>query len=271
MRRIWKLLTGTARRLRWPATAFVVLFLLPTAIGLGGRTIGEARGMNWWEARNDTTHQAPDPAATPEAVLEVYAARAFGWRGAFGVHTWIASKAAGADHYIRYEVIGWRLYRGQSAVAVRPGVPDGHWFGSRPDKLMSRRGPAAEALIAEVQAAATRYPYPDQYRVWPGPNSNTFIAFVAREVPELGLDLPALAIGKDYLPDGRVIDTAPSGTRYQLSLGGLAGLTVAREEGLELNLLGLTFGLDATPPALKLPGIGRLGMPRSAAEGSEAK
>ena len=221
--------------------------------------------MNWWEARNDTTHQAPDPATTPEAIVEVYAARAFGWRGAFGVHTWIASKEAGADHYLRYEVIGWRLYRGMSAVAVRSGIPDGHWFGSKPDKLLSRRGPAATALIGQIRAAAERYPYSDGYRVWPGPNSNTFTAFIGREVPELGLDLPPLAVGKDYLPAGRVIDSAPSGTGYQLSLGGLAGLTLAREEGFEINLLGLTFGLDATPPALKLPGIGRVGMSRQAA------
>ena len=60
-----------------------------------------------------------------------------------------------------------------------------------------------------------------------------------------------------------MIDKAPSGTGYQLSLGGVVGLTIAMEEGFEINLLGLTFGLDATPPALKLPGIGRLGMPRT--------
>jgi hypothetical protein len=33
------------------------------------------------------------------------------------------------------------------------------------------------------------------------------------------------------------------------------------DEGLELNLLGLTFGVDVRRPALKLPAIGRLGMP----------
>jgi hypothetical protein len=30
---------------------------------------------------------------------------------------------------------------------------------------------------------------------------------------------------------------------------------------VELNLLGLTFGLDLNRPALKLPGIGRVGFP----------
>ena len=46
---------------------------------------------------------------------------------------------------------------------------------------------------------------------------------------------------------------------FQLSFAGLLGLTLARAEGLELNLLGLVIGLDPSGPALKLPGIGRLG------------
>jgi hypothetical protein len=41
---------------------------------------------------------------------------------------------------------------------------------------------------------------------------------------------------------------------------GLLGLTMAREEGIELNLLGLNFGIDFYKPALKLPFIGRLGI-----------
>jgi hypothetical protein len=94
--------------------------------------------------------------------------------------------------------------------------------------------------------------------IWPGPNSNTFVAFVARQVPELALDLPPTAIGKDYLGPS-LVARAASGTGYQFSLFGLLGLTLAKEEGLEFNLLGLTFGIDAAEPALKLPMIGRLG------------
>jgi len=51
---------------------------------------------------------------------------------------------------------------------------------------------------------------------------------------------------------------APSNTGYQLSIGGLLGITLARDEGLELNLLGLVAGIDFRHPALKLPGIGRV-------------
>ena len=92
-----------------------------------------------------------------------------------------------------------------------------------------------------------------------GPNSNTFTAFVARRVPELKLDLPPTAIGKDYLPNGDLFARAPSGTGYQFSLFGLFGVLVGVEEGLEINLLGLTFGIDPKSFALKLPAVGRVG------------
>jgi len=75
-------------------------------------------------------------------------------------------------------------------------------------------------------------------------------------VPELGVDLPATAIGKDYL--GRsVFGSAPSGRGYQISLGGLLGIAASGVEGLELNILGLNIGLG--PSGLKLPLIGRIG------------
>jgi hypothetical protein len=44
---------------------------------------------------------------------------------------------------------------------------------------------------------------------------------------------------------------------------GVLGVTASAVEGLELNVLGLTFGVDRWPPAIKLPLVGRLGAERS--------
>ena len=65
----------------------------------------------------------------------------------------------------------------------------------------------------------------------------------------------------DYVPGGAVTGTSPSGSGVQLSLLGLAGLLAGWEEGLEINRLGLTFGVGLKHPALKPPGVGRVGFP----------
>ena len=104
---------------------------------------------------------------------------------------------------------------------------------------------------------ANDYPYKRQYSVWPGPNSNTFTAWVARSVPELELDLPPTAIGKDFLGH-QLYDSAPSGRGIQLSFYGILGILVSQVEGFEVNLLGLTFDIDPVPLAIKLPMIGRV-------------
>ena len=217
-------------------------------------------GRDYRTADRSSAGIAPLAETTPEAVVQVYAARALNWRGIFGVHTWIATKPENAKEYTVHQVIGWRRYRNLPVLASAPGIPDGRWFGNEPELLAELRGEAAAKAIPKITDAVATYPYPNDYRLWPGPNSNTFMAYIGRQVPELELDLPVTAIGKDYPINGSVIDRAPSGTGYQLSMLGLLGLTLARDEGLELNLLGLSFGIDFSKPAIKLPFIGRLGL-----------
>src|SRR3989454_1993101 len=212
---------------------------------------------------------APDPAATAEAVVQVYGARCSGWLGYFGVHTWIAVKPAGARAYTTYEVIDWRLRRSGSAVAIRKRSPDAPWAGNVPTVLADRRGDGVDALIERIDKAAREYPYAGEYAAWPGPNSNTFTAHIARAVPELGLDLPPTAIGKDFLGD-RLYAAAPSGGGFQLSLLGLLGLLASGVEGFEVNVLGLAFGIDPFSPALRLPLVGRFGAAPSSGSGIPA-
>src|SRR4051812_17755685 len=168
---------------------------------------------DWSTATHRSTGQAPDPSTTPEALVQVYASRTFSWRGAFAVHTWLAAKAKGADRYTRYEVIGWNLRFGSSAVSISDSrAPDAEWYGTRPRIIRELRGQDAEAVIAKLPQAAESYPYAATYSAWPGPNSNTFVAHLGREIPELRLNLPSNAIGKDYLPGGAVFARTPSGT-----------------------------------------------------------
>jgi len=235
---------------------FISLCLLAVMVAFVIMTRGGP--VDWRNASREPVGLAPGPAATPEAVVQVYAARTWGWRGYFGVHTWVAVKPAHAKAYTVYEVIGWRLHRGGSALAIHDRGPDERWFGSAPALLADKRGPDADALIVRIDRAARAYPYAAQYTMWPGPNSNTFTAWIGRAVPELGIDLPPTAIGKDYLGD-RLVATAPSGSGVQFSFFGLLGVIASGIEGFEVNVLGLSFGFDPFSPAIKLPFIGRIG------------
>ncbi len=247
------------RLLRWFLCLLGIFYLLPLLAAVGMQAFSGPQ-EHWSRADRSSAGIAPDAALTPEAVVQVYAARAYGWRGAFGLHTWFAVKPAQATVWERFEVVGFGVDRGRRAVRAGPGVPDGRWYGNIPTLLAELRGPSAEAAIVRIRSAAADYPYPNRYTVWPGPNSNTFIAYLARRVPALRLDLPANAIGKDYPIDG-TIARAPSGTGWQVSLGGLFGFTFGLEEGIEVDLLGLDAGVDFKRPALRLPGVGRLGFP----------
>lgn len=215
-----------------------------------------ARAQNWWSASREPAGLAPDPATAPEAIVQVYGARAFSWRGYFAIHTWIAVKPAAAPSYTIYEVIGWLQRRKLPVLVIYDNAPDRRWYGNMPEILLEKRGAEAAALIEKIDEAARKYPYAKDYTIWPGPNSNTFTAWVSRSVPELQLDLPPTAIGKDYL-GYRLVSQAPSGSGLQISLFGLMGMLVSAVEGIEFNLLGLSFGVDWDPPALKLPLVGR--------------
>jgi len=176
----------------------VVLGVLPLLALLGGCTPLDRLGQNWWELRRDSSGQAPDPAAFPEPIVQIYAARAVGWRGVMAVHTWVVLKPTGAPAYTRYEVMGWGVAGGTPAIRVNRSGPDNYWFGDRPERLVDLRGEGVDAIIERVEAAVADYPYASVYRTWPGPNSNTFTACIGRIVPQLKLDLPWMAIGKNY-------------------------------------------------------------------------
>lgn len=238
----------------------VTFFFLPVGCMVAAHYSGDGNSYKRFN-RHSSTEQAPD-ADSDEAVIQVYAARAARWRGSFGVHTWITTKRTDERRYTRLEVIGYRVYWGGGAVQIRQGTPDGMWFGNRPTLLREIRGKTqVDALINRLHDTAQTYPYNETYHVWPGPNSNTFIAYLARQVPELRLELPSNAIGKDFLPGNALAAITPSGTGVQLSFKGYAGILAGFEEGLEFNILGLSAGIDLLPPALKLPGVGRIGFP----------
>jgi hypothetical protein len=237
----------------------VLLALLVVPLGVSAARyywLGD-RSVNWQSADRSSAGLLPEPSANPEALVRVYAARTVRWRGIFAVHTWLVFKEKGAARYTRYDYTAWG-----EPIRLNGFAADGRWFGDAPMALAAADGEAAALMIPKIKAAIASYSFRayGDYRAWPGPNSNTFVAAILSAVPELQVALPPTAIGKDYPWSGEAFGWTPSGTGVRATLGGYLGLTVGWVEGLEFNFLGAVFGLDIRRPAIKLPGIGRLGV-----------
>ncbi len=247
-------------KLKLAARLFVLLFLLPIAVSAAVHVL-TLPDTDWRSADRSSAGLLPQAADTPEAVVRVFAAPTVRWRGIFAVHSWLVIKPAGAERYTRYDVTAWG-----EPLRVNGFAADGRWFGRVPDVVFAADGEAAEAVIPRMQMAIERYAWLrlGDYRAWPGPNSNTFVAAVLDAVPEVRASLPPTAIGRDFPYDGRWLRATPSGTGLRLTLGGYGGLAVGLIDGIELNLLGAVAGLDLVHPAITLPGLGRLGVARGA-------
>ena len=223
---------------------FALLYLLPLSI-----------------ADRSSTGVLPPPTRNPAAVVRIFSAKTVRWRGILASHSWIVFKPRGASTYTRYDYTAW----GELPIRMNGFEPDGRWFGHMPQVVFAADGAEAAALVPKIQAAIASYTWRNagDYRVWPGPNSNTFVSAIIDAVPEMRTTLPPTAIGKDYPYDGRWLRLTPSRTGVRLTLGGYGGLTLGWIEGIEVNILGAVAGIDIRRPAMKLPGLGRFGMPQA--------
>jgi hypothetical protein len=234
---------------------FALFYLLPLAIS---GTLHQARGggADWETADRSSAGLLPPAARSQDAVVRIFAARTVRWRGMVATHCWIVLKHEKATAYSRYDFTAWG-----EPILVNGFEADGRWYGCVPELVFAADGAPAAALVPRMEAAIEGYRWCKRgdYRAWPGPNSNTFVAAIMDAVPEIRAALPPTAIGKDYPHDGLWLRLTPSRTGLRLTLGGYAGLSLGWVEGIEVNVLGAVAGVDLRHPALKLPGLGRLG------------
>jgi hypothetical protein len=233
-----------------------MLLVAPLGVSAVKYWLGD-RSVDWQTADRSSAGILPAPSNHPDAMVRVFAARTVRWRGIFAVHSWIVVKERNASRYTRYDYTAWG-----DPIRVNGFAADGRWFGDTPQVIAAADGDEAAAMIPKINSAVEGYKlraYGD-YRAWPGPNSNTFVAAALAAVPELKTTLPPTAIGKDYPYDGGWYGLTPSRTGVRLTFDGYFGVTLGWVEGLELNILGAVIGLDLRRPAIKLPGLGRIGV-----------
>jgi hypothetical protein len=232
------------------------LFLAPILARAAFYALGnDAR--SWRDADWSSTRLLPRAADYTPARVVVFTGLTGAWKGIFSVHSWVVFKRENAKSWTRYDVVGWG-----EPVRANGWPADGRWYGNVPVAIADVTGPEADKMIPRIEAMVKDYAYAraGDYRIWPGPNSNSFTAAILRGVPELGIALPPNAVGRDYR-DGFYAGWTDSGTGIELNLNGYAGVKIGWVEGIEVNLLGLVAGLDLRHPALKLPGYGRIGLP----------
>jgi hypothetical protein len=253
----WEIDQGTEHMRRFFKGFFwfvTIAILMPIAIGAG---LSYARGWpdSWRSANWGSSGLLPEAGALQDAEVMILATRTGRWKSIFAEHMSIVLKEQGASEWVRYDVVGWG-----NPVRRNNYPADAYWYGNRPYVVYRLEGTEAAALIPKIEASVARYPYSQRgsYTVWPGPNSNTFVAWVVRNTEGFGAELPPVAVGKDWLGDGLGFDRAPSGTGYSISVAGLIGVTLALEEGIELHLTGSTIGIDPNDLAVKLPALGKL-------------
>ena len=233
-----------------------LIFLAPILARAALYVIGDAP-RSYRDADWSSTGTLPVARDFKPARVIVFTGLTGAWKGIFSVHSWVVFKREGDRDWTRYDVVGWG-----NALRTNNWPPDGRWYGNAPVAIVDVSGPEAETLIPRIEAVAKDYAYAGagDYRIFPGPNSNSFTAAVLRAVPELGVALPPNAVGRDFR-DGYYVGRTDSGTGLEINLKGYAGIKVGWIEGVEVNLFGLVAGIDVRQPAVKLPGYGRIGLP----------
>ena len=243
--------------LRKLVLVFLLLVFAPIGISAARYFLSDDSRGSWQTADRSSAGLLPAARSHPEALVRVYAARTLRWKSIFAVHSWIVVKEEGATSYTRYDYTAWG-----EPIRSNGFAPDARWFGAMPEIVAAVDGEQASLLIPRIRKVIETYKFRTygDYSAWPGPNSNTFVQAVLNAVPELNAVLPPTAIGKDFPFEGSWLGLTPSRTGLFFSLGGYIGLTIGWVEGFEINFLGAVLGFDVRRPALKFPGLGRIGM-----------
>ena len=233
----------------------LIVFLVPILTRAVVYAIGNDP-RSWRDADWSSTGMLPAAGDFSPARVVIFTGTAGAWKGVFSVHSWIVFKRANETRWTRFDVVGWG-----NPVRVNNWPADGRWYGNTPVRLADISGFEAERLIPRIENVVKAYDHAHagDYRIWPGPNSNSFIATILRALPDLGVMLPPNAVGRDFR-DSFYAGPTDSGTGFEINLYGYTGLKVGWVEGIEVNLLGLVAGLDLRHPGLKLPGFGRVGI-----------
>ena len=170
---------------------------------------------------------------------------------AIAVHYWFAVFDPASRQWHRWEVWQAKDAGGKSMGHVHCDLrhPD-CGVGGGAYRLGAEWGGSAAWAIYSVLNNARDYPHRDRYRAWPGPNSNTFVAWVLRQAG-LHHAFDPRAVGKDYVGlHGMWRSARRAGVQLETPL---LGVKFSPHDGVEIHWLCLTWGLRWSPLAIDTP------------------
>ncbi|MEM8795421.1 MAG: DUF3750 domain-containing protein [Pseudomonadota bacterium] len=235
----------------WFLLFLAFVFILPSLAHLAIWTNSD-KPASWHQANWSSAGILPDRPAPDNAEIYVFSARTGGLKGAFSSHSWIVLKRKGVSRFERYEVVGWGRPLRKNAYAA-----DAYWYSNRPVIHHQITGKKAEALIPLIDQAIDAYRFADRgdYVIWPGPNSNTFVASILRGIPGLSAAIPSTAVGRDFPSNGDWFGRHENGGLFA-TFGGYLGLVIGGDTGLEVNFLGLVAGINPNTREILVPSFG---------------
>ena len=124
--------------------------------------------------------------------------------GAIALHYWLVVLDESSGECHRWEV--WQSKnaggRGAGHVHCDLKAPDAAVGGGPSRVAVEWRGDAAMRIASILNQSRDSYPYRERYLPWPGPNSNTFVAWVLEQA---GIErvLDWKAFGRNYGKRGR--------------------------------------------------------------------
>ncbi len=132
------------------------------------------------------------------------------WKPAhFAIHPWIVTVKNGTT--TRWEVIHYKHPEKEKFGYVHKnliinstqGIKKHKWSSEYWDSTLlasfsGNEKSTARQVIDFIEQMTPFYPYQENYYLFPGPNSNTYVAWILRKFPELDIKLPWNAFGKNF-------------------------------------------------------------------------
>lgn len=133
---------------------------------------------------------------TEEACVRVYGAP-IPYLRRFAIHTWFVVKRARSYELHRWEV--WQEAGGPYGHVQRDLLDPEQDVGAGGTHVIAElRGEMAEKVARFIETQSPRYPWRHEYTYFPGPNSNTYTAWVLNKAA-WQTPLPWTAAGKNWL------------------------------------------------------------------------